>query len=125
MLIQKKYYLCSVIFRKSNNIRICIQSFLESRIIFVFSHFWKAEQYLYLYSIIFVEPNNIRIRIWSFFGIRIIFVFGHQNTIRSPLALKTHFFLGLTIFHKPSHTMGLWKILTAFSGIRPSLKHDE
>ena len=32
----KKYYLCSVIFRKSNNIRVRIRSFLKSRIIFVF-----------------------------------------------------------------------------------------
>ena len=41
----KKYYLCSVIFRKSNNIRVRIRSFLESWIIFVFifGHFWKAE----------------------------------------------------------------------------------
>ena len=41
----KKYYLCSVIFRKSNNIRIRIWSILEGQIIFVFvfGHFWKAE----------------------------------------------------------------------------------
>ena len=52
--------------------------FLKSPIIFVFvfGHFWKAEEYSYSYLVVFGEPNIIRIGIRSFLEARIIFVFG-------------------------------------------------
>ena len=72
-------YLYSVIFGRPNIIRICIRSFSEGRIlfVFVFGHFRKTEYYSY--SVIFGKPNIIHIRIRSFLEGRIlfVFVFGH------------------------------------------------
>ena len=52
-------------FWKLNDIRICIQSFLGSQIIFVFGHFSETKWYSYSYLVTFGEPNNICIRIRS------------------------------------------------------------
>ena len=70
-------YSYSVMFERPNI--ICIRSFSEDRILFVFifGHFRKSEYYSYSYSVIFGRPNIIRICIRSFLEDRILFVFGH------------------------------------------------